>query len=333
MPASVEPRDGLGQHLVAGDRHADGAAGGRVGRAPRRCSPMIAAVSSRRAGSAGRTVSVWPPTTRLSPSGVSWAITRPWSMTVISSASASASSRYCVVSRTVEPSPTRPRTTPHMSSRLAGSRPVVGSSRKTTDGPADEAGGEVEPAAHAAGVGLGRPVGGVGEVEPVEQLLRAGARRLAAQVQQRADQLEVLAAGQQLVDGGVLAGEADQLPDAAGLAGDVVARRRRRCPRRRRAASRGSAPRWSCRRRWGRARRARCPRARRGRRRPAPGCPRSACAGPGLRSRSSCRQHRQRALAARSHAAHTPREPRAPGGVSPMGPVRTPPGHTPRRRG
>ena len=56
------------------------------------------------------------------------------SMTVISSASASASSRYCVVSSTVAPSRTRPRTTSQTSSRLAGSRPVVGSSRKTTDG-------------------------------------------------------------------------------------------------------------------------------------------------------------------------------------------------------
>ena len=37
--------------------------------------------SSRRAGSDGRTDRRWPPTIRLSPSGVSWAMTRPWSMT------------------------------------------------------------------------------------------------------------------------------------------------------------------------------------------------------------------------------------------------------------
>src|SRR6185436_9279478 len=102
--------------------------------AVRAMSSTIARTSSIRVGSSGRTVSVWPPTTRLSPSGVSCAMTRPWSMTVISSASASASSRYCVVRRTVEPSSTSERTTLHMSSRLAGSRPVVGSSRKTTAG-------------------------------------------------------------------------------------------------------------------------------------------------------------------------------------------------------
>ncbi len=65
---------------------------------------------------------------------MSCAITLPWSITVIESASASASSRYCVVSSTVEPSLTSDRTTSHMSSRLAGSSPVVGSSRKITGG-------------------------------------------------------------------------------------------------------------------------------------------------------------------------------------------------------
>src|SRR5699024_10206376 len=49
-------------------------------------------------------------------------------------ASRSASSRYCVVSRTVVPSPTRSRTISQTCSRLHGSRPVVGSSRKLIQG-------------------------------------------------------------------------------------------------------------------------------------------------------------------------------------------------------
>ena len=49
-------------------------------------------------------------------------------------------------------------------------------------------------------------------------------RVLALEVEQRADQLEVLAAGEQLVDARVLAGEADLLAHAGGLGGDVVAR-------------------------------------------------------------------------------------------------------------
>ena len=220
---------------------------------------MIAAVSSRRAGSAGRTVSVWPPTICLSPSGVSWAITRPWSITVISSASASASSRYCVVSRIVEPSATRPRTTPHMSSRLAGSRPVVGSSRKTTARAADEAGREVEAAAHAAGVGLRRAVGGVGEVEPLEQLLRAGL----ASLRLRSSSAPISSRFWRPVSSSSTLAYWPVRPICSrtrpGSRGDVVARDDRGALVGLAAAWRGCAPRWSCRRRWGRARRARCP--------------------------------------------------------------------------
>ena len=42
--------------------------------------------------------------------------------------------------------------------------------------PVHEGGREVEPAAHAARVGAGGPVGGVGEVELLEQLVARGAR-------------------------------------------------------------------------------------------------------------------------------------------------------------
>src|SRR5690606_38566243 len=45
----------------------------------------IAAPSPSRPGSLGRTTMVCPPTIRFSPAGVSWAITRPWWMTEISS--------------------------------------------------------------------------------------------------------------------------------------------------------------------------------------------------------------------------------------------------------
>lgn len=63
------------------------------------------------------------------------AITRPRSMTGISSANASASSGYCVVSSTVAPSATSARTTFQMSSGLAGASLVVGSSRWITSSP------------------------------------------------------------------------------------------------------------------------------------------------------------------------------------------------------
>ena len=59
--------------------------------------------SARWSGSSSRTCSVPWPTEAFSSPGVPSAITRPWSMTAIRSASWSASSRYCVQSRTVVP--------------------------------------------------------------------------------------------------------------------------------------------------------------------------------------------------------------------------------------
>ena len=74
----------------------------------------------------------------------------------------------------------------------------------------DQRGRQVEPAAHAAGVGLRGAVGGVGEVEPLQQLdgppLRVPGRHLV----ELADHLQVLAAGQVFVDGRELAGQADR---------------------------------------------------------------------------------------------------------------------------
>ena len=76
----------------------------------------------------------WPPMDAFNSSAVPRAITFPSSMTQMLSASRSASSRYCVVSSTVVPSPTRVVMMSHMPRRLRGSSPVVGSSRNRTFG-------------------------------------------------------------------------------------------------------------------------------------------------------------------------------------------------------
>ena len=90
----------------------------------------------RRAGptSRTRTCSEPAPTDALSSPRVPSAMTRPWSMMARRSASWSASSRYCVVSSTVAPSPTSTRTMSQTWLRLRGSRPVVGSSRNSRSG-------------------------------------------------------------------------------------------------------------------------------------------------------------------------------------------------------
>ena len=128
------------------------------------------------------------------------------------------------MSSTVVPPATSPRTTSHTSLRLRGSCPVVGSSRKSTSRAHDEAGREVEPAAHPARVRLRLAVGGLGQPELVEQLVaRARARRARDEVEQPAEQLEVLAPGEHLVDRVVLAGEPDPVADLGGVARDVEA--------------------------------------------------------------------------------------------------------------
>ncbi len=90
-------------------------------------------------------------------------------------------------------------------------------------GAADQAGGQVEAAAHAAGVGLGGTPAGVGQVEALQQLARACPGVGTGHAQQAADHHQVLDAGEHLVDGGVLARQADQRAHLVCLARHVVA--------------------------------------------------------------------------------------------------------------
>ena len=86
----------------------------------------------------------------------------------------------------------------------------------------EQAGREVEPPSHAARVRLRGSVGGVGELEALEQLRRAAAGLRAREPEQAPEHLEVLAAGQQLVDRGELTGQGEQLAHARRLGDDVV---------------------------------------------------------------------------------------------------------------
>src|SRR5581483_5119125 len=90
-------------------------------------------------------------------------------------------------------------------------------------GRADEAGAEVEPAAHAARVRPHQAVGGVGEAEVVEHGGGRGSGLGAGRPVEAGDHLQVLPAGHGLFDGGVLAGEPDQAPHLTAVGGDVVA--------------------------------------------------------------------------------------------------------------
>ena len=96
----------------------------------------------------------------------------------------------------------------------------------------DDAGRDVQPPAHAAGVVLDEPAGGLLEPERLQQLGRARLGPGALEPEQPAEQDQVLAAGQVLVDGGELAGQADQAAHGVGLGDDVVPEHLRAAARR-----------------------------------------------------------------------------------------------------
>ncbi len=192
--------------------HETGARRRRGARAPRRRScPSAPPTSLRRSRSRGRS----PRCDR-----------RGWS----------ASSRYCVQSRSVVPSFWRSRISSHSTRRLRGSRPVVGSSMKSTLGCptrlAPTSSRRRMPPEYVLAVRCAASARSKRSSTSCARL-RASA---AEQVVQPSDHLEVLEAGEVLVDGCELAGEADHGPQQLGVADDVEPAPRSPTPRRARAA-------------------------------------------------------------------------------------------------
>ena len=83
--------------------------------------------------------------------------------------------------------------------------------------------GQVQAAAHAAGIGGGRLPRYLGEVELFEQFGGAGHGALGVEVGEPRHHAKVLLAGEQSIDGGELSGDADRGADLVGFADDVVA--------------------------------------------------------------------------------------------------------------
>lgn len=102
--------------------------------APSPIAAKTAAAWSRSARLVTRASRTSPPIRAFNSSAVPLAITLPESITTMWCAKCSASSMYCVVSNTVVPSATRSSMKLHKSLRVRGSRPVVGSSKKSTRG-------------------------------------------------------------------------------------------------------------------------------------------------------------------------------------------------------
>ena len=138
-------------------------------------------------------------------------------------ASWSASSRYCVVRSTVVPWSTRSRIMSHSALRLVMSKPVVGSSRNRIGGRwTSEAAMSRRRRMPPEYVRTGRSAASVSSKAPSSSVgARRDLRRL--HLAQDAHHLEVLAAGEVGVDGGVLPGEPDPATHGVGLLDHVVA--------------------------------------------------------------------------------------------------------------
>jgi hypothetical protein len=150
-------------------------------------------------------------------------MTLPRSITAMRSASWSASSRYCVHSRTGRAvADERADDLPHVVARprVQAGGGLVEEQQLRGD---DDARRDVQAPAHAARVVLDLPARGVLEAEGVEQVPRAGLGLRAPVAEQPAEQDQVLAPGEVLVDRGELPGEADERADGVGVLDDVVA--------------------------------------------------------------------------------------------------------------
>ena len=160
-------RDRHGRRPAAPPRLWRRARARRSGRGSLRCG-------SRSAASAGIASTVLRPTSAFSAAGVPSATMWPWSMIPTRSARTSASSRYCVVRKTVTPSSLARRlTSPQSAVRLWMSRPVVGSSRNRISRAVHQREREVEAALHPARVAAHLAVGGLAQADAAEQLVRA----------------------------------------------------------------------------------------------------------------------------------------------------------------
>ena len=296
--ANAATRRAVGVELVEQRAHVRGAAVGGDARARSRAGSRARARGrrararprrTRRASAQRRGPARWSATRRLSSAGRALGDDAAAVETAMRSASRSASSRYWVVRKTVTPSSDelrRPR--PTSPGGCAGRGPSVGSSRKRTAGRADEAGGEVEAPAHPAGVGADAPAAGVDEVEAIAAA-RARGRGAA---RDRPGSRPIMRR---------FSSPVCSSSTAAYWPVRLIARRTRRrsattsspatraVPASARAAWRGSARSWSCRRRSGRAARRRCRGGRAGRRRRARTLAVGLAEARGLYGLSSCR--------------------------------------------
>ena len=203
--------------------------GDELAGSPKRAS--TSRVRARSPSSAGMISSVGRLISALSASGVPSATMHPLSMIPMRSASTSASSRYCVVRKTVTPLSEASRWTSSQSAlRLWGSRPGRRLVEEQDARLVHERQRQVEPPLHPARVAADLAVGRLGEPDAGEQLAGPALALLRAHAVQRGLEPHVLGAGEERVERGLLERGADRGAHLVALGDDVVARRPARCP-------------------------------------------------------------------------------------------------------
>ena len=195
----------------------------------RRRSARARAPRRRAAGSAGTASTLGSPISAFSAAGVPSATIRPWSMIPTRSASASASSRYWVVRKTVTPSSLARRSTSSHSAAAALRVEAGGGLVEEQDPrPVHQRQRQVEPALHAARVAAHLAVGRLGQAHALDQLVAAALALGLGQAVQRGLQAHVLARGQERVERGLLQRGADVLAHLRAVRAHLVAGHARR---------------------------------------------------------------------------------------------------------
>src|SRR6202044_886525 len=105
----------------------------------------------------------------------------------------------------------------------AGVQPGGGLVQEDQPRIAEQGHGEVETTLHAARIGGHGLAGGVEEVEAIEQLAYPSPARIPTEVAEVGHQPQVLLAGEEVVHGGELSGDADGAPNTVRVGGQVVA--------------------------------------------------------------------------------------------------------------
>ena len=148
----------------------------------------------------------------------------PWSMTMIRSLSASASSRYWVVNNVAIPALLKRATRSQMLCLLLRIEPRSGFVQKHHLGPDHQTAADVYPPPHPARIGADPPVRGVDQIEIADQFRRPRAGSRLAKSLQPTEHHQILVTGEHVVDSHLLTGEHDRSTNTGRVVNDVVTR-------------------------------------------------------------------------------------------------------------